>query len=179
MVVQSGCLILVLFFLIQCKTNQRSAETGKIPDGKYIKFHNKINRATIYVYQDSSNCLKDSLLQSFRNSLPTLALKNFNIVLKEFHVKRIYVKIKPLITDSTACDGLYIYSVHTESVLSSSRYSNGTPYSLYAVKGNDVLFFSKDTEENKKKLASLKGMPLYQKMMKYEQNILRNLIIIK
>lgn len=174
LIVQSGCLVLVLFLLIQCKTNQHltTATVKTSEDGyEYIEFYSKINKATIKVSQYGSSCLKDSLLQSFQyNFLQGIS--------KKWDVRLAYLAVSPLVTDSTACDGLYIYRIRVGTY--SARYVNGTPYQLYAIKGNEVLFFSDDdVEGNRKKLETLKGTPVYQEMLKYERNILKNLILIK
>lgn len=183
--VRSNCILLMLFLLIQCKTNQHAGAIVKTEDDEvYTQFYSKINGTVIKLYQtdDRLSCLKDSLLQSFQYNLPRLIMEDLN-------VSAIYLDATPFVTDSTACEGLYIYRtwagapkhVRKKYVYRGApRYLRGAPYHFYAINGNEVLFFKReDIEENKKKLARLKGMPVYEKILKYEQNILNNLILIK
>lgn len=120
---------------------------------------------------DGLSCLRDSLLQSFQDNF-------LREISKDWGVKLAYLGVRSFVTDSSSCDGLYIYRIRVGTI--SARYVNGAPYQFYVIKGNNVLFFKHDDiEGNKKKLEGLKEMPLYQEMMKYEQNILKDIILIK
>lgn len=125
-------LVLVAFLLVQCKMGHRSASTGGIQTGKTINYYSKKNRTNIQVYEDSVSCLKDSLLYSFQQQFPRVTEKGWK-------VERVYVRVIPLVKDSTSCEGLYMYRARSGTI--SARYVNGTPYYFYAVKSNEVLFF--------------------------------------
>ena len=168
---RSYFLILAVFLLAQCKTNQVYYQPKEKTEGEgYIVFHSKTPKGTILVDEHGLSCLKDTLLQSFRDNLPHMGISR--------QTKRLYIDLTPWVKDSTSCNGLYIYRTFTGTI--NAYYRDGTPYYFFAINGNQALFFGHDdVEGNRKKLESFKGMPIYPEMLEYEDQILNNLILIK
>lgn len=160
--------VVQLILTIQCnhKTN-----VNYLNQQEKISFYSDINMAKITIYDDSAACIRGATLNSFKSKFPII-VKNVGTI------ESIQIEIISLVKSDESCNGLFIYRTFFGGNFI-PYYVHGTPYYLFALKDNEVIFFEENEDDNLKKMEGLEGIEVYDQILQYKENILNNLILVR